>query len=232
MTRRLVLVRHARVDFASREFRKTPRGRQWDPPLGDEGRQQAAQLAARLASVDPPAALYVSPFRRCLETLSAYTERTGLTGGVVDDDLGEVFVGEWEGVPFEDLVAENEDFIRRRLHDHEAIFAQAPGAERGGELRARVVPAVERMLAESGDGDVLIVTHGGVINAYLGRLLGIGQDMFFLPENTSLNVVTVDGGEREVRFINDVAHLYMPALWDGSADYTSPSRDAARPGTP
>jgi len=231
MSRRLVLVRHGRVDFASREFNETLRGRQWDPPLGEEGLQQAAQLAARLASVDPPAGLYVSPFRRCLETLAPYAERTGLAG-VVDDDLGEVFVGEWEGVPFENLIAENEDFIRRRLHDHEAIFAQAPGAERGPELRARVVPAIERMLAASDDGDVLIVAHGGVINAYLGHVLGLRQDMFFLPENTSLNVVDVDGELREVRFLNDVAHLFLPALWEGSADYTSPARDVARPGSP
>ena len=231
MSRRLVLVRHGRVDFASRAFSETPRGRQWDPPLGEEGLRQAAQLAARLASSDPPAGLYVSPFRRCLETLAPYAEQTGLAG-VVDDDLGEVFVGEWEGVPFEDLIAENEDFIRRRLHDHEAIFAQAPGAERGPELRARVVPAIERMMAASDDGDVLIVAHGGVINAYLGHVLGIRQDMFFLPENTSLNVVDVDGERREVRFLNDVAHLFLPALWDGSADYTSPARDAARPTRP
>jgi len=231
MTRRLVLVRHARVDFASREFSDTARGRQWDPPLGDEGRTQAKHLAARLAAVPAPAGLYVSPFRRCLETLAPYAERTGLKG-VLDDRLGEVFVGEWEGVPFEELIAENEDFVRRRLHDHEAIFAQAPGAERGPELRARVVPAIERILAGSGDGDgdVLVVTHGGVINAYLGHVLGLEQDMFFLPENTSLNVVDIDGDAREVRFINDVAHLYLPALWDGSADYTSPARDPARPG--
>jgi len=229
MTRRLVLARHARVDFSSREFSETPRGRQWDPPLGEEGSLQAARLAARLASGDPPAALYVSPFRRCLETLAPYADRTGLTG-VVDDEIGEVFVGEWEGVPFEDLIAENEDFIRRRLHDHEAIFAQAPGAERGPELRARVVPAVERMLTAAGDGDVLVVTHGGVINAYLGHVLGLEQDMFFLPENTSLNVVAVDGDRREVRFLSDVAHLFLPALWDGAADYTSRSPDPARPG--
>ena len=231
MTRRLVLVRHGRVDFSNRDFNETPRGRQWDPPLDDTGREQAAHLAARLVSGDPPALVFVSPFRRCLETLNPFAGRLGIHGEV-DEDLGEVFVGDWEGVPFEDLVAENEDFVRRRLHEHEAIFAQAPNAERGAQLRARVVPAVERMLA-AGDaaGDVVIVTHGGVINAYVGQVLGLDQDMFFLPENTSLNVVEVDGNARRVRFINDVAHLFFPALWEGDADYTSPSRSAgsARP---
>jgi probable phosphoglycerate mutase len=217
VTRRLVLVRHGRVDFASRDFLETPRGRQWDPPLDDVGREQASQLAARIAATPPPLAIFVSPFRRCAETLAPIAERTGVKGTVVDD-LGEVSVGEWEGVPFEQIVAENEDFIRRRIHEHEAIFAQAPGAERGQELRARVVPAIEGILAQTpGDGDVLVVTHGGVINAYIGHVLGIGQDMFFLPENCSLNVVAVDGDERIVKFLSDAAHLFFPQLWETAA---------------
>lgn len=215
MTRRLLLARHGRVDFSSRDFLETPRGRQWDPPLDDVGREQARHLAARLASAATPVAAYVSPFRRCAETLAPIAERTGIEAKVVDD-LGEVFVGDWEGVPFEELVAENEDFIRRRLHEHEAIFAQAPRAERGSELRARVVPAIEAMLAAAGHGDVLVVAHGGVINAYVGHVLGVDQDMFFLPENTSLTVVRADGDERAVRFLGDAAHLFFPGLWEAA----------------
>jgi 2,3-bisphosphoglycerate-dependent phosphoglycerate mutase len=212
VSRRLVLIRHGRVDFDAREFRDTVRGRQWDPPLGDAGREQSQHLAARLAGGPPPAAVYVSPFRRCLETLAPYGERTGCTATVVDD-IGEVFVGDWEGVPFEDLVAENEDFIRRRLFDHEAIFAQAPNAETGEHLRARVVASVETMLEAAPDGDILVITHGGVINAYVGHMMGLTQDMFFLPDNSSLNVVEVDGDARRLRFLNDIAHLWYPALW-------------------
>jgi broad specificity phosphatase PhoE len=212
VTRRLVLARHGRVDFSSRDFLDTPRGRQWDPPLDDVGREQARHLAARLASTAMPVAAYLSPFRRCTETLAPFAERSGVRADVVGD-LGEVFIGEWEGVPFEELVAENEDFIRRRLHEHEAIFAQAPGAESGSELRARVVPAIERMLDAARDGDVLVVAHGGVINAYVGHVLGIDQDMFFLPENASLTVLRADDDEREVRFLGDAAHLFFPELW-------------------
>jgi broad specificity phosphatase PhoE len=205
------------VDFSSREFLETPRGRQWDPPLDDVGREQASHVAARIASTPPPDAIFASPFRRCAETLAPIAERTGVKGTVVDD-FGEVSVGEWEGVPFEQIVAENEDFIRRRIHEHEAIFAQAPGAERGDELRARVVPAIEDALASTqGDGDVLVVTHGGVINAYIGHVLGIDQDMFFLPENCSLNVVAVDGDQRIVKFLSDAAHLFFPQLWETAA---------------
>jgi 2,3-bisphosphoglycerate-dependent phosphoglycerate mutase len=213
MSRRLLLVRHGRVDFASRNFLQTSRGRQWDPPLDDVGREQVRHLAARLAHGPPPAAVYVSPFLRCAQTLAPFADRTGARATVVDD-LGEVFTGEWEGVPFEELIAENEDFLRRRLHQHEAIFAHAPGGERGAELRARVVPVIEELIASADDGDVVAIAHGGVINAYVGHVLGVEQDMFFLPENASLNVVAADGDRREVKFLSDAAHLFFPQLWE------------------
>jgi probable phosphoglycerate mutase len=60
----------------------------------------------------------------------------------------------------------------------------------------------------------LIFAHGGVINAYVGELLGLRQEMFFLPENTSLNSVDVDGEKRTVRFLNDVLHLTDPLFFE------------------
>ena len=63
------------------------------------------------------------------------------------------------------------------------------------------------------EGNVLIVCHGLVINAYLSPLLGLEQHMFFLPDNTSLNTVVVDGHARSLRFLNDVRHLTEPDLF-------------------
>jgi hypothetical protein len=37
--------------------------------------------------------------------------------------------------------------------------------------------------------------------------------MFFLPENTSINSVVLDGDRRTVRFLNDIAHLTDPQLF-------------------
>jgi 2,3-bisphosphoglycerate-dependent phosphoglycerate mutase len=221
---RLLLVRHGRVDFDNQDFRvvDSPRGRQWDPPLDERGRQQADLLAARLSSMDPPLALYVSPFRRCLQTVSPYARALGRQA-TVDDGLAEVHVGEWEGVRFEDIFASNSDAIRHRIHEQQPMFSMAPGAETGAELRARVVPAVERLLAsveadaEAQRGNVVMVTHGGVINAYLGHVMGLEQDMFFIPENTSVNTIEVDGDRRRMRFINDVAHLAFPGIFSPPA---------------
>ena len=211
---RLLLIRHGRVDFDSKNFRDTERGRQWDPPLDDRGREQADLLAARLASIGTPTAVFVSPYRRCLQTVEPYARAAGVRP-VVDEGLSEVFIGAWEGVRFEDIFSNDSEVIRARIHDQQPMFNLAPGGESGRELRERVVPAVERLLASLGgrEGNVVMVTHGGVINAYLGHVMGLEQDMFYLPENTSVNTVDVDGDDRRMRFINDVAHLAFPGIF-------------------
>ena len=212
MTVRLLLVRHGRVDPASRDFLKTSRGGQWDPPLDEVGREQARRLAARLMLMDPPVRVAVSTFRRCRETLQPFLEGSDGPPPQILDDLGEVFTGGWEGMRFEEIVSADEE-LARRFREQEAMFVMAPGGESGPELRRRVVPAVERILHGITDGNVLVVTHGGVINAYLGHVMGVGHDMFFLPDNTSINTVRVEGGRREMRFLNDVRHLTDPAVF-------------------
>jgi probable phosphoglycerate mutase len=211
MSVRLLLIRHGLVDFDSREFRRSPRGRQWDPPLSEEGREQARRLAARLLLMDPPSRIGISPLRRCSQTIEPFLEATGLRADV-DEGLGEVFVGEWEGVPFEEILSQDED-LARRFREQEPMFSLAPGGESGEDLRARVVPTVERALEGLTDGTVVMVTHGGVINAYLGQVLGVAHDMFFLPDNTSINTVLVEGTLREMRFLNDIRHLTDPAAF-------------------
>jgi len=211
MSIRLLLVRHGRVDFDARDFITTPRGRQWDPPLDERGYVQAGRLAVRLRLMDPPAAVFVSPFRRCHQTLSPFVTEAGIEPVVVDE-LGEVYIGGWEGMRFEDIVSGDEE-LARRFREQEPMFSMAPGGESGPQLRARVVPAVESALSGTSEGTVLIVSHGGVINAYLGHVMAIPHDMFFLPDNASINTVLVEGDRREVRFLNDVRHLTDPAIF-------------------
>jgi broad specificity phosphatase PhoE len=209
--RRLFLVRHGVVDFDARDFRESPRGRQWDPPLSQKGRDQAAALATRLAQMPAPALVVSSPFRRCLETIGPYSELAGVSVST-EEEVGEVFIGEWEGLSFEEIVSEDEE-LARLFREQEAMFSLAPGGESAPDLRRRVVPAIEEIVERHADGDVLMVTHGGVINAYLGHVLGIEHDMFFLPDNASINTVLIDGDRRDVRFINDTRHVTDPQIF-------------------
>ncbi len=223
-SRRLFLIRHGRVDFSSRDFRVSPRGRQWDPPLDEKGLQQAERLAARLAHMEAPPVVVASPFTRCRQTIEPYAARAGVEPAF-DEALGEVFVGAWEGLSFEEIISEDEE-LARKFRDQEAMFSLAPGGETGRQLRSRVVTAVEAILRRHRNGDVLVVTHGGVINAYLGHLIGLEQDMFFLPDSASVNSVTVEGDGRRVRFLNDVRHLTDPEVFEPRARKPAAERAA------
>ena len=208
----LFLVRHGRADYTSTTFRETPRGQTFDPPLDETGLEQARLLARRLVRLEPqPVEVYCSPLRRAMQTVEPYAEAAGIAVRVIDD-LAEAFIGDWEHLSFEEILATDEEIVER-LRNQQPIWQHAPGGERLPEFRARVGGAVESALAEHPVGDMLIVAHGVVINAYVGPILGLEHEMFFLPENTSLNSIVVEGDRRRVRFLNDVLHLTDPHLF-------------------
>lgn len=211
MTERVVyLVRHGESDFGSSEFTAGPRGPQWDPPLGERGREQARLLARRLLAMDRPAAVYCSPLRRTRETIAPLAEAAEIEVAF-EDDLMEAFIGEWEGKAFEEILADER--MLTRVRNQEPIWRLAPGAEELAPFRARVGSAIEGILARHPEGNVVVVCHGGVINAYVAPILRIDHEMFFIPENTSLNSVVVEGDRRRVRFLNDHLHLTDPHLF-------------------
>jgi 2,3-bisphosphoglycerate-dependent phosphoglycerate mutase len=216
----LYLIRHGRSNFGwSGTPFATARGEQWDPPLSPEGRRQAELLAERLLQMDlDPFVVYASPLRRARETADAFARRVGVDVRV-EEDLAEAHIGGWEGVPFEELVEEDPD-LAHHVRNQRAIWHRAPGAEREDRFRARVREIVEELLLRHPDGNLLLFAHGGVINAYCGDLLGLAQEMFFLPENTSVNSVDVDGRARTVRFLNDVLHLTDPYFFRGEQPVT------------
>jgi broad specificity phosphatase PhoE len=209
----LHLIRHGRSDASSTTMIDTPRGRQWDPPLDELGREQARKLAVRLALLDPPpAAVYCSSLRRARETVEPYAERAGV-GVRFDEGLMEANIGAWEGRPFEEIVASDEDILPL-VRASRAIWSHAPGGEPIDPFRERVRRAVGGVIERHPDGDLLVICHGGVINAYVGPFLGIDHEMFFIPENTSISSIELDEEGARLRFLNDVLHLTDPHLFE------------------
>ena len=207
--RRLYLIRHARPDYDSTDHMDSPWGRQYDPPLGEVGLEQASLLAARLDMLARPAAIYSSTLARARQTAQIFAERVGMR--VIERaDLCEWFAGEWEAKDFEQIFSEHPEAIDLFRNQNPA-WHLAPGSERAADFQRRCVDAVEAIIDAEPDGDVVVVAHGGVINAYFSFILGIrDQDMFFLPENTSLNTVVIRGDERLAWFLSDASHLTDP----------------------
>jgi probable phosphoglycerate mutase len=223
--RRLYLIRHGRASSRSSDEAVTALGLVADPPLDEVGREQSEVLARRLLKMEPPAGLYVSPLRRARQTIAPYETATGRTATVVED-VAEWFLGDWEFKDFEELLVEHPEMPGRVLRQDPVLFL-APGAEAQESFRGRVVNAIETMLAAH-HGDVWVVCHGGVINAYAGSVLGIrDQELFFLPPNTSLNTIVASGDRRDVWFLADDTHLTQPDLF--ADDLHPPAYTPAKP---
>ena len=157
----LLLVRHAlpvRTDAGAGPA---------DPHLTDEGRAQAEALAAHWAGrVDQ---VWTSPMHRARETAAPLEAALGTTA-VVDDDLAELDRGASAYVPLEELRRDPEAWA-------EAVDAwTGPGGEAlRRDFRARVVAAVDRVVAAGRGQRVAVVCHGGVINAAVAEVLGLGR---------------------------------------------------------
>jgi broad specificity phosphatase PhoE len=210
--RRLYLIRHGKADRRSGAEARTPRGLAADPPLDETGRDQAEILARRLMKMPQPAAIYCSTLARARQTIAPFVEATG-ADVTYRDDLAEWFGGEWEFKEFEELLIEHPE-IPQRILLQDPLFFLAPGGEAFGSFQDRVVREIEGALAAHPDGDLWVVCHGGVINAYVGTVLGVEeQEMFFLPPNTSINTIKVQGDSRALWFLADDTHVTSPELF-------------------
>jgi broad specificity phosphatase PhoE len=166
MRRRLYLMRHGEVSYVA------PDGGWVNPeqvPLTDEGREQALAAREALAEVR---------FDRVVVSGAPRTVQTAAI--VVPDvepevwpDFYEIRGGQLGQIPEEEL---EEEFVHafRGIVPNDARFLRG---ESIGELFDRVIPAVERLLAEEWH-TALVVAHGGVNRAVISWAL-TGERMFF-----------------------------------------------------
>jgi len=161
----LICVRHGRTAWnADKRFQGHT-----DVPLDDEGRAQAAALAALLRDRRIDVAVS-SDLARAVETarivLGARTIAVRL-----DPDWREMRFGDWEGLTWEQIRAVNPHLAETDLT---SVKSYTPGGgETFDDLVTRIARAVERVSAETPrDGAALIATHAGPLHALLSVLLG------------------------------------------------------------
>lgn len=192
----LLLVRHALP--VRREVADGPA----DPELSEAGVAQARYLGDYLA-VEEIDAVYASPLRRAAQTAAPVAAAHSLVVELLDD------LAEWDRsanayVPIEELKAANDPRWQALVNGDWQGHDETPD-----EFRSRVVGAVESAIAAYPGGRAVVVCHGGVINAYLGHILGLPvSNGFFYPNYTSIHRVAADQrGNRSVMTLNETAHL-------------------------
>jgi probable phosphoglycerate mutase len=174
-----------------------------DPGLSALGRAQAEALAERLAEV-PIEAVYVTPLRRTLETVAPLLARRGLES-VVEADLIELDMGEWEGGLYRQHITEADPRIAEVFT--EQLWELIPGAESNESLFRRTRAGILRIAARHAGGRVLVVAHGISISAVLAQATRSAPFAFVGADNASISTVVVVGEQLIIRRFNDSAHL-------------------------
>jgi 2,3-bisphosphoglycerate-dependent phosphoglycerate mutase len=195
----LLLIRHAEPERIAPGTSSGPA----DPKLTERGRDQARRLARWLGQETVDAVLS-SPQRRARETAEVLGDALAIDVEVVDglkeyDALTDYYI------PVEEL---------RETRDHHwRAMIQGHWRELGGEdpdvFQARVVSCVDAIIKRFAGSRVAAACHGGVINVYLGALLGLERHLWFEPGYTSISrVAAARTGVRSVITLNETAHLF------------------------
>jgi probable phosphoglycerate mutase len=199
----VLLVRHGEQQFHD----NIQLGQALHAPLSELGRRQAEAVGERLA----PARLgkvFCSPMRRANDTAIAIAKHHGLEP-IVRDDLREIDL--WQRAPQdkglldiytrEELGAVYREVYRSRKHSAYPYCEDVPA------FKARVVAAIDQVIAESIGHRVVVACHGGVINAYLSTIFGSAYDHLVAVHHTSITVVRGADTRREVLTVNDYSHV-------------------------
>ncbi|HXM72391.1 MAG TPA: histidine phosphatase family protein [Candidatus Dormibacteraeota bacterium] len=197
----MLLIRHGQSTW-NREHRIQG---QLDPPLSDEGRRQAERVGQRLAG-RRFAGFYSSDLKRAFQTSEAIQVVTGFDPEPMAG-LREIYLGDWEGLRTEELGERFPDAWSK--WNEEPNWDLVPGGEGGALFEKRVAAALDAILERHHDGDVLVVTHGGVIQIALHRVIGrASRGLFpFKIQNASISVIEKRDHVLIIGGVNDTSHL-------------------------
>jgi broad specificity phosphatase PhoE len=184
---RVVLLRHAETSDPDRFH-----GAESDIGLGERGMRQAEAVAKVIADLSPDF-LVSSGMRRARQTADRIAARCGLIVRI-EPELHERKIGPLSGVSREEGLAAYQE-AKSRWISGELEFTHE-GGESYAQIRARAVPVLERLVNESPERVLAIVSHGVVIRVLLTTLLhGSSHAHFerFAIDNAALNDLRWDG---------------------------------------
>jgi broad specificity phosphatase PhoE len=182
MPERLLIVRHGESTWNAEERLQG----QLDPPLSDQGREQAAALGRAVdLSGFPPERILCSDLARARET----AELLGVRPGRYEPRWREIDIGEWGGRPAAEVDGETDGLTNWRGGP-----VTAPDGEPWSAFAERVSGAFDE-LADAG-GSWLVISHGGCVRAATAHVTGADHLRLGSPGNASLTTFELGAPRR------------------------------------
>lgn len=178
-----------------------------DVSLSPEGIRQAQLLAAHVPfnHID---AVYASDLQRAVDTAKILAAKFNLHV-TTKSGLRETNFGDWEGRVISGLLEESPDDFGNFFINPDKV--KPPNGETFLECQARVMNALDEIIADHDDQRIIVVCHGAVIRLILCAALEIRiRKMWAIHQfNTALNVLVFEDGLFTVELMNSTAHLYL-----------------------
>jgi len=145
---------------------------QLDFPLSEEGKLQSTYTGRALAGTKI-SGVYASPLSRALTTAEIVAREADFSGEVVPIwGLTERHGGILQGHAWAEQEARNPAFAEKFLALPEEERWTLAGAETDEEILARFEKAISEILSRHHDGTTVVVSHGGVMRAFLRHVFG------------------------------------------------------------
>jgi alpha-ribazole phosphatase/probable phosphoglycerate mutase len=193
---RLYLVRHGQVaDGHAHRYHGNN-----DIGLSQQGVRQLEKLADQLKSV-PLAAVYASDLTRSREGAEILCQGRNLTLEAIPE-FREIHFGVWEGLTFGEITERYPEELRARFNDLAAY--RIPGGESLMDVRDRVLPKLEEILARHEGQSLALVAHAGVNRVILTDALDLPlTSLFRIDQNYGcLNIIDYLPDFTVVRLLN------------------------------
>ncbi len=165
-----------------------------DGQLTELGQEQALRIAERLRkeSFD---VIYASDLGRAANTARAIAKFHKGTPMHFARELRERDMGGHEGIPWDDEW--DWDDLPENVEPNDSMMRRAKGL-------------LDRVYDEYPEGNILFVSHGGLLNALLAAIEKdeMNEQRFIPLENTSITILDLrEGGDHEIHLLNCVEHL-------------------------
>jgi len=182
-----------------------------DPHLTELGRHQADMVAKRLKA-EPIGAIYVSSLTRTHQTAAPLADALSLTP-VIEPDLREVYLGDFEGGLFRKHAADGHPAVESMRAKRQ--WSEIPGAETNENLVARTSSVLSGIAANHSDELVVVVCHGGVIAALVGYVTGAHPFVFNGSRHTAISHLVASPAGWLLRSFNDAQHMGTVTMDNG-----------------
>ena len=170
--RRFILVRHGQI---MQHEKKIFLG-QSDIPLSERGRGQAGEAALKLSGMAlKTKTIYSSDLARARETAEIISKALNIKEVVPLPGLREMSLGRWDGEYIDDIKEKFPVEFEKRGKNL-LSYKYGHGSENFYDLSYRAVKTLEKILKGDGSGDIVAVTHSGVIRALSAALKGEALD--------------------------------------------------------